>query len=107
MTSEFQRMLDDLLRKYIHEEFMKAVDEDLEPRPGWQGFTGLKPIADELQLFDHNYGFVPSWTPKQFETMWNSFSYVTKIRYVRSLLTENRTIEYSSADVRLSTLLYR
>lgn len=107
MVSDFQKMLDRLLRQYIEEEFTKAVVEDLKPRPGWEGFTGIQSIVDEHELFDYNYGFVPSWTPKQFETMWNSFSYVAKIRYVRSLLTENRTIEYSSADVRLSTLLYR
>lgn len=105
MVSDFEKMIGDLLRKAVDEEFTKAVIEDMRPRPGWKGFTGLLPIMDE-HLFIHQE-FNPSWTPAQFEKMWDSFSYQAKVRYVRSLLTENRMAEYSSADANLSTLLYR
>jgi hypothetical protein len=46
----------------------------------WRGFSGIMSLFDEPS-------FVPSWTPAQFEKMWDQFSHRAKVNFVRNLIT--------------------
>jgi hypothetical protein len=73
------------IRDQLREEILgRAVDETIKALltapPGWQGFSGVRSLFDEVKPF------VPSWTPKQFNIMWDQFSHQTKVNYIRNLI---------------------
>lgn len=79
--------LQEMMSKLYHEELIKAVEkleEELTPKPGWQGFTGIQSIFDEWEVLPPE---IPSWTPKEFEVMWARRSHVQKIVFVLDLIT--------------------
>lgn len=81
-----------VIRDLFSEEFAKAAEEAkkalddyleaLKTSPDWEGFTGIRGIFDEWEVWDS-----ASFTPKQFNQMWDSFSHQRKIDYVRGLIT--------------------
>jgi hypothetical protein len=80
MTTELKQIVNHLLKEFYLQELMKAADEDLKPRPERQSFTGLFAWAEEWKTY------VPSFTPRQFNAMWELFSHREKIKYVQSLI---------------------
>jgi hypothetical protein len=85
MMSDFQHVIDQMLRLELMKEFWQRVDEELTPSPGWQGFTGIRGIVDEWGPLVE---WPPlSWTPKEFQRMWDSLTYESKIAFVKNRIT--------------------
>lgn len=79
----------ELLRGEMLEELdreLKQVFEDMMPKPGWKGFTGIMSVLDESAV-KIVPAVPPSWTPKEFEDMWNRRSYVQKVVFVLDLIS--------------------
>lgn len=83
-----QKLIDTLLRRYYYQELL-GLDENDEPRTKP---TGLKGAISDYFAMDE----VLSWmwekpepitfTPAQFNRMWNGLSHNQKVAYVRALL---------------------
>lgn len=82
--SVIQNIINRMLREEVLKAFEEAVKEDLTPKPGWQGFTGVRGIFDEWE-------FQPplpslSWTPDEFTRMWSTLTRESRVAYVKSLI---------------------
>ena len=66
------------------------VDEQITPPSGWQGFTGIRGIFDEWDpngtIWAH-YEWPETFTPEEFNRLWDGFTERRKIDYVLSLIT--------------------
>lgn len=80
------------LQMAIHEEtnrrFAVWVEEDFLTPPGWQGFTGIRGIVDEahISIWDHRE-HPETFTPEEFNRLWDGFTEQRKIEYVMSLIS--------------------
>lgn len=82
----FVSELGELLREFYWRELL-GLKENGEPRSG--GFTGLLGIVDEVAQFgdiSQWSSFTPSYTPKEFNRIWGSFSHEAKVQYVKNLI---------------------
>ena len=84
--ARFQReILDETAR-----QFGAWVDEQITPPSGWQGFTGIRGIFDEWDpngtIWAH-YEWPETFTPEEFNRLWDGFTERRKIDYVLSLIT--------------------
>jgi len=70
--------------------FDEWVDEQLTTPPGWQGFAGIRGIFDEWDpngtIWAH-YERPETFTPEEFNRLWDGFTEQRKIDYVLSLIT--------------------
>lgn len=82
--SEIRRIIDEMFRTELTKEFMRQFEEDVAVSPNWQGFTGIRPIFDEVSIFP---ALPLSWTPQEFRRMWDSLERESKIVFVKKLIT--------------------
>lgn len=99
MSENFENLLEFYRRQLAleyakeYQHLMDRMREDLKPKPGWKGFTGILGVADEWtdlgQSWNvwHHLERPKTFTPAEFNNLWNSFSKTRKIEYVLSLIT--------------------
>lgn len=73
-SSDLQLQVDQLLREFFYRELVMAADDG-------RGVEGILGLFDEVKLPS------PSFTPKQFNIMWDQFSYRTRVAYIKNLIS--------------------
>lgn len=80
---------EDLLRGNF-ERWQTYVEEIIQPGPSANGFAGFLAIADEFawpMSVWHHLERPKTFTPAQFNKLWESFSEARKVEYVLSLIS--------------------
>lgn len=81
--------LQEAMREETLRRFAVWVEEDVTTPPDWQGFRGLLGVVDEclpnVTIWDHNE-YPQTFTPEEFNRLWDNFTEQRKIEYVLSLI---------------------